>query len=48
MHDEISLLAAERERLTKRLEALQAGLELEPESAATEDPVQTETYALDC
>ena len=46
VHDEISLLAAERERLTKRLEALQAGLD--PESAAAEDRVQTETYALDC
>lgn len=46
VHDEISRLAAERERLTKRLETLQEGLE--PESAAAEDDLPTETYALDC
>jgi chromosome segregation ATPase len=46
VHDEIAQLAAERERLTKRLEMLQE--KLEPESAAADDALHAESYALDC
>ncbi len=46
VHDEIGRLAAEREQLTKRLEALQAGLD--HDSNTSDDSPRTETFALDC